>query len=167
MWAFPRFANISGMYVLGVSNVVADFLSRHRLVPSQTPLPGEWRLNPEVVQMIWHRFGRANVDLFASEESTHCLLWFSWTEKSSTLGQDALAQLARSTTLCLSSNSPNSANSPRVTERTLQGALSGTKLARETMVPIVIQTSQKGTLESSQETGSSPAVAGTDLTSKS
>lgn len=75
--------------------------------------------------------------------------------------------LARSTTLCLSSNSPNSANSPQNTERTLQGALSGTKLAGETTVPIVIQTSQGGTLESSQETGSSPAVAGTDLASKS
>lgn len=75
--------------------------------------------------------------------------------------------LARSTTLCLFSNSPNSANSPQDTERTLQGALSGTKLSGETMVPIVIQTSQRGTLESSQETGSSPAVAGIDLASKS
>ncbi len=74
--------------------------------------------------------------------------------------------VARSTTLCLYSNSPNSAKSPQDTERTLQGALSGTKLARETMVPIVIQTSQGRTLESSQETGSSPAVAGTDLASK-
>ncbi len=74
--------------------------------------------------------------------------------------------MARSTTLCLSSNSPNSAKSSQDTERTLQGALSGTKLARETKVPIVIQTSQRGTLESSQETGSSPAFAGTDLASK-
>ncbi len=85
MWAFPRLASIRAMYVPGVSNVVADFLSHHR------PLPGEWRLNPEVVQMIWHRFGRANLDLFASKESTHCPLWFSWTEQSSPLGQDALA----------------------------------------------------------------------------
>lgn len=65
--------------------MVADFLSHHR------PLPGEWRLNPEVVQMIWQRFDRVEVDLFASETSTHCPLWFSWTEKSSPLGQDALA----------------------------------------------------------------------------
>ncbi|KAK5895026.1 hypothetical protein CesoFtcFv8_011655 [Champsocephalus esox] len=31
------------------------------------------------------------VDLFASEESRHCPLWFSWTEVTSPLGQDALA----------------------------------------------------------------------------
>lgn len=31
------------------------------------------------------------MDLFASEESTHCRLWYSWMEASSPLGQDALA----------------------------------------------------------------------------
>ncbi len=46
MWAFPRLASIRAMYVQGVSNGVAYFLSRHRT------LPGEWRLNTEVVQMI-------------------------------------------------------------------------------------------------------------------
>lgn len=85
IWAFPRLASIRAMYVPGVSNVVEDFLSHQR------PLPGEWKLNPDVVQMIWHRFGRANVDLFASEESIHCPLWLSWTKKSSPLVQDALA----------------------------------------------------------------------------
>ena len=64
---------------------VTDFLSRHK------PPPGEWQLHHEVVGGIWDRFGRAEVDLFASEEPTHCPLWFSWTEDSSPLGQDALA----------------------------------------------------------------------------
>ena len=36
------------------------------------------------------RQGRRSLP-FATEESTHCPLWFSWTEESSTLGQDALA----------------------------------------------------------------------------
>jgi hypothetical protein len=84
-WAFPRFASIRAMHIPGVSNVVPDFLSRHR-IPST-----EWRLNPEVVEMIWQRFGRAEVDLFASATTTHCRLWFSLAEESSPLGQDALA----------------------------------------------------------------------------
>ena len=41
--------------------------------------------------MIWDRYGRAVADLFASEETTHCPLWFSLTERTSPLGQDALA----------------------------------------------------------------------------
>ncbi|KAI2646378.1 ORF V: Enzymatic polyprotein [Labeo rohita] len=37
-------------------------------------LGGEWRLHPHSVQLIWDRFGQAQVDLFASSESTHCQL---------------------------------------------------------------------------------------------
>ncbi|XP_020780058.2 uncharacterized protein LOC110159790 [Boleophthalmus pectinirostris] len=84
-WAAPRFASLRAVHIPGVRNTAADFLSR------QGPLPGEWRLHPEVVEHIWEMFGRANVDLFASQETTHCPLWFSWTECASPLGQDALA----------------------------------------------------------------------------
>ncbi|KAL0159183.1 hypothetical protein M9458_042908, partial [Cirrhinus mrigala] len=66
------------MHIPGVTNVVADFFSRHK------PLSEEWRLNPEVVEMIWQRFGRAGLDLFASEASTQCPLWFSLAEESTT-----------------------------------------------------------------------------------
>ena len=38
---------------------------------------GEWRLHPKVVQMIWDRFWRAEVDLFATSENAHCPLFFS------------------------------------------------------------------------------------------
>ncbi len=83
MWAFPRLASIRVMYVPGVSNLMADFLSHHR------PFPGEWRLNPEVVQMIWHRFGRANVDPFTSEINT--LPSVVLMNRKVPLGQDRLA----------------------------------------------------------------------------
>ena len=59
------------MYLPGEQNRDADFLSR-----CKSPL-GEWRLHPEVVLKIWNVFGRAEVDLFATEESTHCPLWLS------------------------------------------------------------------------------------------
>ncbi len=42
-----------------------------------------------VLRLIWSRFGEAQVDLFASHESSHCQLYFSLTE--SPLGTDALA----------------------------------------------------------------------------
>lgn len=34
--------------------------------------PGEWRLHPQVVQMIWLVFERAEVDLFVSEDNSYC-----------------------------------------------------------------------------------------------
>ncbi len=52
-------------------------------------LPGEWRLHPEVLQLIWRRFGDAQVDMFASPDTSHCQLFFSLSE--GTLGTDALA----------------------------------------------------------------------------
>ncbi len=52
-------------------------------------VPGEWRLHPETIRLIWSRFGEAQVDLFASPESSHCQLYFSLTE--GPLGTDALA----------------------------------------------------------------------------
>ena len=51
----------------------------------------EWRLHPAVVAQIWERFGRAEVDLFASRSNTHCPLFFSMTDRNAPLGMDALA----------------------------------------------------------------------------
>lgn len=65
----------------GRTNTIAGFLS-HQTLP-----PGEWRLHPQVVQLIWEQFGDAHVDLFASECSTHCPLWFSLPETSAPLGR--------------------------------------------------------------------------------
>ncbi|XP_074544637.1 uncharacterized protein LOC141804210 [Halichoeres trimaculatus] len=84
-WAAPRLVSLRAMHLPGEQNRLADFLSR------QKPPSGEWRLHPEVVSTIWGLFGRAEVDLFASEASTHCPLWFSLAETTSPLGQDALA----------------------------------------------------------------------------
>ncbi|XP_028302770.1 LOW QUALITY PROTEIN: uncharacterized protein LOC114463422 [Gouania willdenowi] len=84
-WAAPRLISIRAMHIPGEQNHLADFLSRRK------PPSGEWYLHPEVTNIIWSIFGRAEVDLFASEQSTHCPLWFSLAETTSPLGQDALA----------------------------------------------------------------------------
>ncbi|XP_071400930.1 LOW QUALITY PROTEIN: uncharacterized protein [Centroberyx affinis] len=85
-WAFPHLASLRAVYVPGVLNRAADLLSR------SGPLPGEWRLHPEVVVSLWIRFGRAQANLFASRETTHCTIWFSLMHQSSPLGLDALSQ---------------------------------------------------------------------------
>lgn len=38
--------------------------------------PGEWKLHPKTVELIWKKFDQAEVDLFASQETSHSPLWF-------------------------------------------------------------------------------------------
>ncbi|KAI2660324.1 hypothetical protein H4Q32_007859 [Labeo rohita] len=62
---------VRAVHVPGHLNSGPDLLSRQSLEA------GEWRLHPHVVNLIWQRFGRAEVELFASSMTTHCPLWFS------------------------------------------------------------------------------------------
>ena len=84
-WAHHQFKSLRAMYVPGLTNVVADQLSR------RGTLTGEWRLHPQVVEEIWNRFGTAVANLFASRETTHCLLFFSMGRDDPPLGTDAMA----------------------------------------------------------------------------
>ncbi len=83
LWAQDKFLSLRAVYVPGVLNLAADFLSRQKL------RSGEWMLNRRMVDQIWERFGTAEVDLFVSQESTQCPLWFSLSHPTS-LGIDAL-----------------------------------------------------------------------------
>ncbi len=49
----------------------ADMLSRNNISS------GEWTLFPLSVQKIWVVFGRARVDLFDSEDNSHCPIFFT------------------------------------------------------------------------------------------
>ncbi len=82
LWSQKHLRSLRAIHIPGVFNRAADELSR-------AALPGEWRLHPQAVQLIWGRFGAAQVDLFASPETTHCQEFYSLTE--ATLGSDALA----------------------------------------------------------------------------
>ena len=84
-WAATHLLSIRAAHVPGRLNLGADLMSRGG---TQGP---EWHLKPEVVRQIWTRFGRADVDLFASRDATHCPLWFSIKNDSPPLGHDALA----------------------------------------------------------------------------
>ncbi len=83
LWSQKHLRSLRAVHVPGELNRAADELSR------QHALPGEWRLHPEVPQLNWRRFGDAQVDLFASPDTSHCQLFFSLSE--GTLGTDALA----------------------------------------------------------------------------
>ncbi len=85
LWSKKHLLSLRETHVPGQMNIRADLLSRGN------PLPGEWRLHPEVVQRIWDKYGQERVDLFASEENTHCPLFFSLKGMNAPLGMDALA----------------------------------------------------------------------------
>ncbi len=81
LWSRKHLRSLRAIHILGLLNRTADELSR-------AAHPGEWRLHPQTVQLIWRRFGLAQVDLFASLETSHCQLFYSLTDW--TLGTDAL-----------------------------------------------------------------------------
>ncbi|CAM4287228.1 unnamed protein product [Leuciscus chuanchicus] len=74
-----RSRNLGAVHVPGHLNVGPDRLSRDNIPP------GEWFLHPQTVQLLWHLFGRAEVNLFGSKDNAHCPTFFSNSE-------DVLAQ---------------------------------------------------------------------------
>lgn len=85
VWSRQHFLSLRATHVPGVLNRGADLLSRGN------PLYGEWRLHPQIVGLLWKRFGQADVDLFASRENAHCPMFFSLQDEDAPLGVDALA----------------------------------------------------------------------------
>ncbi len=61
LWSQDKFLSLRAVHILGILNLADDFLSRQQL------RPGEWMLNRQTVSQIWDLFGKAEVDLFASQ----------------------------------------------------------------------------------------------------
>ncbi|KAL0201208.1 hypothetical protein M9458_004395, partial [Cirrhinus mrigala] len=70
-WAQLNLCSLRATHVPGRLNQGADMLSRSN-VPS-----GEWTLHPQAVHKIWEVFGKAEVDLFASEDNSQCPMYYS------------------------------------------------------------------------------------------
>jgi hypothetical protein len=85
VWAQGKLLSLRAVYIPGRLNVGADTLSRQGL------LSGEWMLHTEVVEQIWRVFGQAQVDLFATQETAQCPLWYSLRHPAP-LGLDAMVQ---------------------------------------------------------------------------
>ena len=161
-WAFQHFLSLRAVHLPSVQNSVADVLSH------QGPPQGNWRLHPEVVEMIWRRYGRAEVDVFASETSTHCPPWYSLMEGTSPLGQDAFGScLASRRSICLSSNSAYSSNAGKGAMERPQTATGCPQLASAAMVPSAAETTPREAMVPPKETGPSLAAGGTRMASES
>ncbi|XP_049331019.1 uncharacterized protein LOC125799099 [Astyanax mexicanus] len=85
IWSNANLLSLRATHVPGVSNRGADLLSRGH------PRYGEWKLHPDVVNMVWKRYGLPAVDLFASRENAQCHQFFSLKDRDAPLGVDALA----------------------------------------------------------------------------
>ncbi len=69
---------------------------------------GGMMLNRQTVSQIWDLFGKAEVDLFASQESSQCPLWFSLSFPT-TLGIDCVRPThGRMSVVCVSANKADS-----------------------------------------------------------
>ncbi|XDV21195.1 hypothetical protein PO909_026340 [Leuciscus waleckii] len=62
LWSHKCLRSLRAIYIPGELSRVADELSRQR------SCPGEWRLHPQTVQLIWEQFGNAQVDMSRSVE---------------------------------------------------------------------------------------------------
>ncbi len=69
-WAQKELLSLRAVHVSGRLNLGADMLFRGKVAP------GEWALHPQTVQEIWSVIGKAEVDLFASENKLKLL--FFW-----------------------------------------------------------------------------------------
>ncbi len=79
LWAQGKLLSLGAVHIPGHLNQGADILSRQGLRSR------EWRFQ------IWRMFSQAEVDLFASQDTAHCLLWFSLTHPAP-LGLDAMVK---------------------------------------------------------------------------
>ncbi|KAI2645832.1 ORF V: Enzymatic polyprotein [Labeo rohita] len=128
LWSQHRLKSLRATHIPGEANRVADSLSR------QVSLGGEWRLHPQSVQLIWDRFGQAQVDLFASPESTHCQLWYGLTE-APPRDRRTGTQLAKGPTqVCFSPGEPHRTNLVQSQGGRGTDSLGGPLLAQQNLV---------------------------------
>ncbi len=71
----PLGVGVSQPVVIEGSTCARHIEPRSSNVPSE-----EWILHPQTVQKIWEIFGKAEVDLFASKDNSHCPIYFSNSE---------------------------------------------------------------------------------------
>ena len=73
LWAAVHIRSLRAVHIPGHLNYGADLLSRG------DPQAADWCLHPQVIDQIWLRFYRAQVDLFANRQITCCPLWWATT----------------------------------------------------------------------------------------
>ncbi len=154
LWAHAQGVSLSAVHLPGEDNVAADLLSRGG------PRPEEWGLHPALIQATWLRFGKAKVDIFATQENTHCPLWYSMVGPR---GGCSGKQMAPSTPVCISSF-PTSACSPGQGENVEgQSPAGGTRLASTVMDAGSNRFAERVTMVSPSQTGHAVSGPRSDL----
>ncbi len=148
LWSRKHLRSLRAIHIPGLLNRTADELSR-------AALPGEWRLHPQTVQLIWRRFGLAQVDLFASLETSHCQLFYSLTE--GTLGTQLAAGPSQ---ICISPSEPFRTDSVQGQRGRGAGPARGTILAYQDLVPRADAPRDSPSLADSSEEGSTDSETG-------
>ena len=87
LWTWCRQKGITPVasYIPGQDNLIADFLSRGRVLPS------EWTLHPTMMNRLTRAFGPLTVDLFASALNARLPLYCARTQDPAAWGIDAFA----------------------------------------------------------------------------
>jgi hypothetical protein len=78
---------IRAAHIPGRLNVIADNLSRAGQI-----LPTEWSLHPQAAEIIFQRWFRPMIDLFATRNNTKCVMFISPVPDMKALAVDALSQ---------------------------------------------------------------------------
>ncbi len=104
MWS-KHLASLRAVHVMGHLNGGADMLSRGG------PQVREWRLHPWIVAQIWDRFGRAEVDLFASAENTLPAVFLDHRQERSAGCERSVACMAKDPAVCVSASGSDTAHS--------------------------------------------------------
>ncbi len=153
LWSRKHLRSLRAIHIPGLLNQTADELSR-------AALPGEWRLHPQKVQLILRRFGLAQVDLFASLETSHCQLFYSLTE--GTLGTDALAHswLRSLRKVCISPSEPSRTDTVQGQGGRGADPARGAILAHPDLVPRADAPRDSTSLADSSEEGSTASEMG-------
>ena len=84
-WAIQNNIQMKAAHIAGKANVLADKLSRHKILPT------EWTLNRMIVHQIFQKWGCPTVDLFASHMNKQTEVYCSWMTNSRALAIDALS----------------------------------------------------------------------------
>ncbi|XP_040203676.1 uncharacterized protein LOC120935688 [Rana temporaria] len=85
-WAETNTLSLSAVFLRGIENSTADFLSRSQLRED------EWSLNQEVFHLLVKRWGSPEMDLFVSRENAKTHWFFSRGRGEGARGIDALSQ---------------------------------------------------------------------------
>ena len=136
-WCVQRGIHLSAAHIPGEDNLVADFLSRGKFLPS------EWTLNPLIFQRICQVLvSQPEIDLFCVHPQLPTSQVLCPLQGSSSLeGGRTLLPVVRSSTVCLPTlfDSSHSSGEDR-SGRSRRGS-GGPHLASETMVPEVVVSS--------------------------